>query len=293
MKDHILEFTSSGARLTKRRGHLIVEVEDRKTEIPLDDIFGVLILGEDIWLSTNVISALLERDVSIQFCDSRYMPTGILTPLVGHGLTRSRQLAQMSLSIAQNGRLWQKVVIQKILNQANVLSGLGLDARPLLKYSKEVQTEDLKNHEAQAARIYWPTLFGTDFRRDQNAGKLNSFLNYGYAVIRSSVARYTVACGLNPALGIFHRNLENPFCLVDDLMEPFRPFSDALCVKFEAEEDLTTAIKRELASVLETRVEYKNEQKSLRSAMQEYCQSFSRAVLLSDWREFDTAVNTI
>lgn len=51
-------------------------------------------------------------------------------------------------------------------------------------------------------------------------------LNYGYAVVRAATARAVVAAGLIPSLGVFHRNRANPFCLADDLLEPYRPFVD-------------------------------------------------------------------
>ncbi|MCK9403715.1 MAG: CRISPR-associated endonuclease Cas1 [Chitinophagaceae bacterium] len=34
--------------------------------------------------------------------------------------------------------------------------------------------------------------------------------------------------GLLPTLGIFHRNRYNAYCLADDIMEPYRPFVDAI-----------------------------------------------------------------
>ena len=58
----------------------------------------------------------------------------------------------------------------------------------------------------------------------------NPLLNYGYTVLRSAVARAVVSAGLHPTLGIHHHNRNNPMCLVDDLMEPFRPMVDYVVV---------------------------------------------------------------
>ena len=55
---------------------------------------------------------------------------------------------------------------------------------------------------------------------------LNSGLDYGYAILRSYLARLCVGYGLNSQLGIHHRNEYNRFNLVDDMIEPFRPFVD-------------------------------------------------------------------
>ena len=82
--------------------------------------------------------------------------------------------------------------------------------------------------EAQAARRYWPLLFGKEFRRDPRAEGINGLLNYAYAILRSLAARAVMAAGLHPALGVHHHNRSNPMCLVDDVMEPFRPLADWL-----------------------------------------------------------------
>ncbi len=55
---------------------------------------------------------------------------------------------------------------------------------------------------------------------------MNALLNYGYAVVRAAVARGVVAAGLIPSLGVHHRHRGNPFCLADDLLEPYRPYVD-------------------------------------------------------------------
>ena len=102
----------------------------------------------------------------------------------------------------------------------------GKDASPLESMRSRVKSGDPDNVESQASRVYWPFLFGKDFRRDQKAEGTNSLLNYGYALLRASVARAICGTGLHPALGIHHHNQYNPMCLADDLMEPFRPIVD-------------------------------------------------------------------
>jgi CRISPR-associated protein Cas1 len=44
--------------------------------------------------------------------------------------------------------------------------------------------------------------------------------------MRAAIARAVVASGLIPSLGVFHSNRANPFCLADDLLEPYRPYVD-------------------------------------------------------------------
>jgi CRISPR-associated protein Cas1 len=91
---------------------------------------------------------------------------------------------------------------------------------------QRVRSGDPENIEAQAAKRYWVLLFGEGFRRDRYAEGPNSFLNYGYTVLRAATARAVLSAGLHPTLGLHHSNMQNAMRLVDDLMEPFRPLVD-------------------------------------------------------------------
>ena len=51
-------------------------------------------------------------------------------------------------------------------------------------------------------------------------------MNYGYAVVRSYIARSLVAAGFHPTFGIHHDSQLNSFNLADDLIEPFRSIVD-------------------------------------------------------------------
>jgi CRISPR-associated protein Cas1 len=117
---------------------------------------------------------------------------------------------------------------------------------------RKVRPGDPENIEAQAARRYWATLFGDEFRRDRGALGVNSMLNYGYMVLRSAVARAIIAAGLHPTLGLHHSNEGNAMRLVDDLMEPFRPLLDLKVWRLlnEGEKEVTPETKRQLVRVL-------------------------------------------
>ena len=291
MKNRVLEFMSPGFKLTKSRGHLIVTSKTSEVEVPIDDIFCALILSDDVLISTNLIKTFLQKDIPIIFCDEKYEPTGSLIKHKGHHLTQKRQHAQINLSDIQIGRLWQKIVTQKVLNQHLLLKKLNLENRLLYKFANEIEIHDNTNLEAQSARFYWKTLFTDDFRRDPVLTGVNSFLNYGYAILRSAVARSLAAAGLNLALGVHHHNFENPFCLVDDLIEPFRPIVDNYVFEIKAETELNSEIKKKLALILEHSVEYKKEKKSLSSAIHEVCFSYTNAVLESDHKLLDVDIN--
>lgn len=147
-------------------------------------------------------------------------------------------------------RIWQKIVIKKIENQAKCLELNGTDNVKLLSISKSVQSGDVTNREGYAANIYFKLLFGKDFTRDSECAQ-NAALNYGYAIIRSFIAKNLIAYGLEPSLGIHHKNQLNAFNLADDLIEPFRPVIDlAVSKRLDLKAGFSTAQKAELQHLL-------------------------------------------
>lgn len=93
---------------------------------------------------------------------------------------------------------------------------------------------------------------GEPFRRDPDGSGLNSFLNYGYAILSSSFAREIVAAGLQRILGLHHHGRSNLFCLADDLIEPFRSMvHDRVRDTFQSSyEELNQPAKAELLDLL-------------------------------------------
>ncbi len=111
--------------------------------------------------------------------------------------------------------------------QGSLLEARGAEGAAAFPHiAKRVKSGDTGNQEAQAARRYWPLLMGTDFRRDKAIEGVNALLNFGYAVIRATIARAVIAAGLHPTIGIHRADRGNAFALADDLVEPFRPLVD-------------------------------------------------------------------
>ncbi|MGB4660961.1 MAG: type II CRISPR-associated endonuclease Cas1, partial [Mobilitalea sp.] len=132
---------------------------------------------------------------------------------------------QLDLSKPQKKRLWQQIVKMKIHNQGLCYEMVGGDSSYLYSLEKKVNSGDSTNLEATAATYYFKALYGYRFKRgDENL--INSCLNYGYTIIRGIIARCIVCHGLEPSFGLFHKNELNSFNLVDDFIEPLRPFVD-------------------------------------------------------------------
>lgn len=252
MVGQIVEITDPGYWLKKSRGFLQVHQRgEQKGQVPLDDIAAVLISVPGCAVSTELLDQLAQRNIPLAICGKNYLPSTWTLPVQGAVRQFQVMQAQTRLSQPRRKRIWQRIVRAKIKNQAEVLDRAGQANQDLLHMERKVRSGDPDNLEAQAARAYWQRLFGKEFRRDRAAAGLNSALNYSYTVLRACVARGVLGAGLHPSFSVHHRNPQNPFNLVDDLVEPFRPIADLIV--WQASEiytdELTAEGKARLASL--------------------------------------------
>jgi len=270
---NIVEISSDNRELSIYRGFLrIKSAGNVLSDIPLDSIGAVMTTGRAIVWTGNALSRLCEEGIPLIVVGDNYHPNGILLSLVGQYRQTEIQRAQINISKPLQKQLWATIVREKITNQSRALNDLQL-RNPIGALPNEVMSGDGTNVEATAARAYFPALFGPDFLRNHIAPGINSFLNYGYAVLRGTLARLVVAAGLNPSFGLKHCNMLNPFCLVDDLIEPYRPIIDKLVWKiFGGEEDaskeLTPEYKQILAGCAEWEIKSREGSSPLHAVMQ-------------------------
>lgn len=225
---------------------------DALTTIPVEDIGIVVIDNPQITLTSGLLQALQENNVAVIICDYRHMPQSLLLPIEGNSIQQERYDAQLAASEPLKKQLWQQTIIQKIKNQATVLEKLELPATYLVPLHRNVKSGDTDNCEATAAAYYWPTIFKhiDGFVRHREGPAPNNYLNYGYAILRATMARSIVAAGLLPTLGIFHKSRYNAYCLADDLMEPYRPYVDEIVHQMVAEMGTTDDLKKEHKAIL-------------------------------------------
>lgn len=214
------------ARLSVTDGQLVVEQEDGDVRLALEDIAWLIVDTPQATVTTPLLSACMEAGIAVMTTDARHMPSGLLLPFHRHHRQASIATLQGETSMPLRKRLWQALARAKITNQAAVLDALGrVGGDAIKKMAERVASGDPENIEARAARAYWAGLW-EDFARDDDGDPRNMRLNYGYGVLRASVARALVAAGFLPALGFHHASATNPFNLADDVIEPFRPFVD-------------------------------------------------------------------
>jgi len=250
--------------------------------IPIEDI-GVVILDHyGVTISQYLLSALLENNVAVITCNNIHQPNGLLLNLDGNQVQTEKFTAQINATEPLKKQLWQQTITAKVSNQAALLRKRGIEAENMIRWAKNVKSGDPDNLEARAAAFYWKAIFpdNLDFYRSRNGPPPNNLLNYGYAILRAITSRSLVGSGLLPTLGIHHHNKYNAFCLSDDIMEPYRPFVDALVceiVKWDSEiTELTPNIKKQLLELSTVDVLIVNERRPLTSGMQRTTASLAK-----------------
>ncbi|MBI1221825.1 MAG: type II CRISPR-associated endonuclease Cas1 [Bacteroidetes bacterium] len=250
-------FFENPAYLSTHLEQLVIDFPDKEKEkktVPIEDIGVVILDHPQITLSQQLMAKLLQNNAAIVACDPKHMPLGLWLNLDGHTLQSARHKEQIESSVPLRKQLWQQTIKTKIENQAAVLRKQGIAEENMRYWASEVKSGDTENHEGRAAAYYWKSVFkDPDFIRDRSGLPPNNLLNYGYAIVRACVARALVGSGLFPAFGIHHRNQYNPYCLADDIMEPYRPYVDLKVLEIVSEhgkpEGLNTALKKELLQI--------------------------------------------
>ncbi len=269
------------AYLSTKDNQLVIErqpaPEEEKesiTMVPIEDIGAILLDDPQITITQPLLRDLLLANVSVISCDEHHMPTGMFLPLAASGVQPERFKYQLRAPKPLKKQLWAQTIDFKIRNQASLLALSGKPSPNMEKWSSDVKSGDAGNLEGRAAVYYWGNLFpeALNFRRDRYGEPPNNLLNYGYAVLRAMTARALVASGMLPTLGIHHRNKYNAYPLADDIMEPYRPFLDAIVLEIvrngEDFTELSKSIKQQLLSLATVDVVMAGKRRPLHVAMQ-------------------------
>lgn len=149
----------------------------------------------------------------------------------------------------------------------------------LKEYLDEIQIGDITNREGHAAKVYFNSLFGNGFYRDDPHNVINKYLNYGYSIIVSLISREIKVFGYLTEVGIHHKGETNSFNLTYDFFEPLRTYVDYFVVKNLVNED---NYKSFFIKILENKVYFDGKVMYLDNAIHCYVQSLFSALISND-----------
>ena len=270
---------STSCEIHIKEGQLEVTSDTGVALIPIEDLSQIMVHGANIRLSTMDLSILSQNKVSLMTLDEKYLPTAIVLPFEGHARQSKLMHAQVSRSSDIYLDLWLQIINQKVNNQARALSIMGMKgAENISEYLESMTTENIDISEALAAKEYFSYYHEGLNRRGDDP--INSRLNYGYAVIRSSIARSLVAAGFHPTFGIHHDSQLNAFNLADDLIEPYRAMVDIVAHdNIGSNVQLSKNERREIAHVLHNACMVDGVKVNVMSAIDMMVESLKRIIL--------------
>lgn len=273
---------SNPARLSVKDNQLVI-AQDESVNLPIEDIDALILDSYGVTLTANLVTELSSSGTTVIVCDKKHLPSSVILPYSQHSRQAKVSRQQLAMGQALKKQLWRRIVVQKISNQADVLQQFNYDSEPLRKIAGEVRSGDIDNRESLAARIYFADLLDDATRRKPTW--YNAALNYGYAMVRSHIARHIAARGLVASQGIFHRSELNSFNLADDLIEPYRAAVDEYILShvapFHVGEDdanLTSKDRREIIDVLNYNISINDKKYSIKHAVERNVESFIQCI---------------
>ena len=226
MSSHRVLLLEGARHLAIDTGRLVIRSQEGETCVLPADVAVLVIDHPAVTITAAALKALASAGCVILITDDKHLPLAETLPRGARGRTGRRLRQQLVLEQSPiSARLWREIVFARIRGEAAVLRSTGRNgALYLERLADKVGSGDVSNYEAQAARHYWKHLWPDGFRRTKQGADdgINARLNYGYAVLRSLIARSLVAAGLTTVVGIGHHSEENPFNLADDFIEPYR-----------------------------------------------------------------------
>ena len=153
------------------------------------DIEAIIFDHYRSYFSHKLVIKCMQNNIAILFCDNKHSPMTQLLSEYGMSNRIQRIQTQFRFSGRSKERVWKKIVVGKIINQARcVENNIDKSKSIVLKeLAKEVKPGDNNNREAIAAKIYFRDLYGPQFKRGRYNDIINSALNYGYSIIRSFI----------------------------------------------------------------------------------------------------------
>lgn len=261
------------AKLDLRLEYLVVRKTEATSKIHVSELDMLIVESTQVSMTAALLCELVKNKVKVVFCDETHNPISELMPYYGSYDTSEKLRRQVAWSTDTKALVWTEIISEKIRKQAEHIRERKLfeSADMLLQYVSEIEIGDVTNREGHAAKVYFNSLYGKDFSRNDESS-INAALNYGYGIILACFTREVVACGYITQLGIFHDNMFNQFNLACDLMEPFRILVDRLVydmkpTKFEHDE------KMEVLHILESSVHIDGKMQYLGNAIKIYCRS--------------------
>ena len=255
-----LILNSYGASLRRDRGQFLLQNAGAEQHVPPDRVRSITV-GKGTLVSSDAVLLAVEHQVDLLFVDAVGQPGGRVWS-VRYGSVSDIRRRQLDFLYSPAALDWvRELVLEKINNQIALLLTLQIDtveplrrkinrgAGALRDYQAKIRAltgndlseaaPTLRGWEGAAARRYFgllgeylPAAYRFE-RRSQHpaADRFNALLNYGYGMLYGKVEGALIRAGLDPYVGVYHRDGYNRPALVFDVIERYRIWVDYVVVQ--------------------------------------------------------------
>lgn len=232
----------------------IVRNSNGSKRIPTDGITSIMV-NRGVSLSSDVIMMAVDKQIQIHFMDRKGMPKGLVWSYKYGSISTIRK-SQLEFCDSHEGLKWIKGIIGRKLDNAQALLYMVDTLSTVIKrrfdnaiakldsYKQRLTgidgesvrdvASELRGVEGVASRLYFTTLnmaLPEEYRFEERTQHpaldvTNALLNYGYGMMYGKVESALIRAGLDPYLGVLHRNEYNRPALAFDMIEVFRVWVD-------------------------------------------------------------------
>ena len=256
-----------GTSLNRDNEGFVITHKDGRQSIPVDGIKSIQI-SKGAQITSDAVILAVEHEIEVLFMDKSGMPIGrIWSPKYGSISTIRK--GQLNFTFSKEALVWIKEVIRKKIEnqQALLLMMQSDDAEICLQREKAIgRLEDyrakiasvegeivsdvasqLRGWEGISSKIYFEALnwfIPEDYRfesRSQHPAMdvVNAFLNYGYGILYGKIEGALIKAGIDPYVGVLHRDDYNRPVLVYDVIELYRVWVDYVVYSLAAQQVVT------------------------------------------------------
>lgn len=256
-----------GTCLSRENEQFIVQHKDGKQSISPDAIKSISI-SKGAQITSDAALLAIEHQIDVMFVDNVGKPVGRLWS-IKYGSISTIRRKQLDFTFSKEAVKWIKeIIMQKIENQIALIVSVAppgeksiSDIKPILNrlndYRKKSSTLDgeivsdiassLRGWEGASSRIYFeyissilPESYKYETRTQHPAADtFNALLNYGYGILYGKIEGAMIKAGIDPYIGVFHRDDYNRPVLVFDVIELFRVWIDFVVIHLCMQEVIT------------------------------------------------------
>ena len=256
-----------GVSLNRDNEAFVVTSKDGRKRIPVDGIKSIQI-SRGAQITSDAVMLAIENEIEVMFMDRGGNPIGrVWSPRYG-SISIIRK-GQLNFTASHAALEWIKeVIMQKMENQQALMLLLqprDIEHERVIKrnieriegYRNKVSKLEgnvvsdvaptLRGWEGQVSRIYFSTItkylpekYQFEQRSQHPAMDVpNAFLNYGYGILYGKIEGALIKAGVDPYIGILHRDDYNRPVLVYDVIELYRIWVDYVVFTLLAQNGIT------------------------------------------------------